>query len=92
MAGENIKALSLYLGHADPGFTLRVYTHLMQSSESRTRNVVDGMYEGVDSASEGLETAPCLLGRVRADGHVAVGPSRCMRLLSPLSRAYRIAR
>ncbi len=26
-AGENIKALSLDLGHADPGFTLRVYTH-----------------------------------------------------------------
>ncbi|MEU9183294.1 tyrosine-type recombinase/integrase [Streptomyces sp. NPDC048484] len=36
-AGENIKALSLYLGHSDPGFTLRVYTHLMPSSEGRTR-------------------------------------------------------
>ncbi|GAA2762579.1 hypothetical protein GCM10010103_16200 [Streptomyces paradoxus] len=36
-AGESIKALSLYLGHSDPGFTLRVYTHLMPSSETRTR-------------------------------------------------------
>ncbi|MBW8704038.1 Tyrosine recombinase XerD [Streptomyces sp. MBT84] len=28
-AGESIKALSQYLGHSDPGFTLKVYTHLM---------------------------------------------------------------
>ena len=26
-AGESIKALSEFLGHADPGFTLRTYTH-----------------------------------------------------------------
>jgi integrase len=30
-AGESIKAVSEYLGHSDPGFTLRVYTHLMPS-------------------------------------------------------------
>ncbi len=36
-AGENIKALAAYLGHADPGFTLRIYTHLLPSSEDRTR-------------------------------------------------------
>ncbi|MFC4608417.1 tyrosine-type recombinase/integrase [Streptomyces maoxianensis] len=28
-AGENIKALAEYLGHGDPGFTLRTYTHLI---------------------------------------------------------------
>ncbi|WP_229783939.1 site-specific integrase [Pilimelia anulata] len=28
-AGESIKALAAYLGHSDPGFTLRTYTHLM---------------------------------------------------------------
>lgn len=39
-AGKNIKALSLYLGHSDPGFTLRVYTHLMPSSETRTRKAI----------------------------------------------------
>ncbi|WP_049558122.1 tyrosine-type recombinase/integrase [Nonomuraea sp. SBT364] len=39
--GENIKALSQYLGHHDPGFTLRTYTHLMPSSEDRTRKAVD---------------------------------------------------
>lgn len=44
-AGENIKALSTYLGHADPGFTLRTYTHLMPSSSERTRNAVDAVLE-----------------------------------------------
>lgn len=41
--GESIKALSEYLGHADPGFTLRTYTHLMPSSAERTRRAVDAI-------------------------------------------------
>ncbi|MEU0371180.1 site-specific integrase [Streptomyces sp. NPDC006283] len=56
-AGENIKALSTYLGHSDPGFTLRVYTHLMPSSEGRTRLAVDAMYEAAGSTPDGPETA-----------------------------------
>jgi integrase len=40
-AGESIKALSEYLGHSDPGFTLRTYTHLMPASDERTRTAVD---------------------------------------------------
>lgn len=40
-AGESIKALAQYLGHTDPGFTLRVYTHLMPTSHERTRRAVD---------------------------------------------------
>ncbi|MFJ8205875.1 tyrosine-type recombinase/integrase [Micromonospora chalcea] len=40
-AGQSIKALASYLGHADPGFTLRVYTHLMPASEERTKCVID---------------------------------------------------
>lgn len=40
-AGESVRALAEYLGHADPGFTLRVYTHLMPASEDRTRRAVD---------------------------------------------------
>ncbi|MFJ3867845.1 tyrosine-type recombinase/integrase [Streptomyces nigra] len=43
-AGENVRALSQYLGHSDPGFTLRTYTHLMPSSEGRTRKAVDALY------------------------------------------------
>jgi integrase len=40
-AGESIKAVSERLGHSDPGFTLRTYTHLMPSSDERTRRAVD---------------------------------------------------
>lgn len=42
--GESIKALSEYLGHADPGFTLRTYTHLMPNSHDRTRQLIDGAF------------------------------------------------
>jgi integrase len=51
--GVSIKALSEYLGHADPGFTLRTYTHLMPASHDRTRRVIDSRI----SRSDGLETA-----------------------------------
>ncbi len=40
-AGESVRALAEYLGHSDPGFTLRVYTHLMPASEERTKRAVD---------------------------------------------------
>ncbi|WP_326796971.1 site-specific integrase [Streptomyces sp. NBC_01808] len=43
-AGESIKALSEYLGHSDPGFTLRTYTHLMPQSEARTRQAIDAAF------------------------------------------------
>ncbi|MBB2941830.1 integrase [Actinoplanes lutulentus] len=43
-AGETIKALAAYLGHADPGFTLRTYTHLMPASEERTRAAIDALF------------------------------------------------
>ena len=56
-AGENIKALSQYLGHSNPGFTLRVYTHLMPNSEGRTRRAIDRLYEPVASRSDGPQTA-----------------------------------
>ncbi|MFE1295508.1 tyrosine-type recombinase/integrase [Streptomyces sp. NPDC058731] len=42
-AGESIKAVSEYLGHSDPGLTLRVYAHLMPSSQERTRKAVDAI-------------------------------------------------
>ncbi|WP_407663122.1 tyrosine-type recombinase/integrase [Micromonospora radicis] len=61
-AGESIKALSAYLGHADPGFTLRTYTHLLPTSEDRTRRAIDtafGQDQADDdpAAGDGLETA-----------------------------------
>ena len=45
-AGESVRALAEYLGHADPGFTLRVYTHLMPASEERTKQAVDYVFGG----------------------------------------------
>lgn len=43
-AGESIRAVSEYLGHSDPGFTLRTYTHLMPTSADRTRIAVDAAF------------------------------------------------
>ncbi|MET8203092.1 tyrosine-type recombinase/integrase [Micromonospora taraxaci] len=62
-AGESVKALSTYLGHADPGFTLRTYTHLLPTSEDRTRCAIDTALgenrtaEDGPEAFDGLETA-----------------------------------
>jgi len=39
--GESIKTVSERLGHSDPSFTLRTYTHLLPSSESRTNDIID---------------------------------------------------
>ncbi|MUT88641.1 tyrosine-type recombinase/integrase [Streptomyces sp. Z38] len=56
-AGESIRALSQYLGHSDPGFTLRTYTHLMPSSEGRTRKAVDSLYLASSTHDHGPWTA-----------------------------------
>lgn len=56
-AGENIKALSQYLGHSDPGFTLRVYTHLMPNSEERARKAISRVFRTARSGSDGPQTA-----------------------------------
>ncbi|TDO55568.1 integrase-like protein [Kribbella sp. VKM Ac-2571] len=39
--GVNIKELAEYLGHSNPGFTLRLYTHMLPSSHERARKAVD---------------------------------------------------
>ncbi|WP_326788162.1 hypothetical protein [Streptomyces sp. NBC_00151] len=41
----------------DPGFTLRVCTHLLPSSEGRARRAVDSLYEGGVSGADGPQTA-----------------------------------
>lgn len=50
-AGENVKALAEYLGHSDPGLTLRVYAHLMPSSQERTRSAVAAIFETAQSST-----------------------------------------
>jgi hypothetical protein len=39
--GVNIKELAEYLGHRNPKFTLRLYTHMLPSSHERARKAVD---------------------------------------------------
>ncbi len=56
-AGESIKAVSEYLGHSDPGLTLRVYAHLMPSSQERTRKAVDRGLLPAPRGPDGPETA-----------------------------------
>ncbi|MER7761387.1 site-specific integrase [Streptomyces sp. NPDC097619] len=56
-AGENIKALSTYLGHGDPGFTLRVYTHLMPSSHERALKAMADLYGAAGPMADGPQTA-----------------------------------
>ena len=57
-AGKSVKALSVFRGHADPGFTLRVYRHLLPTSKDRTRRAIDRALDGTEPPSrpaDGLE-------------------------------------
>ncbi|QKV92307.1 site-specific integrase [Streptomyces sp. NA02950] len=56
-AGESIKAVSQYLGHTDPALTLRVYAHLMPSSQERTRKAIDRAFQPTPRETDGPETA-----------------------------------
>lgn len=47
-AAERIPTVSDYLGHADPGFTLGAYTHLIPSSEERARAIVEAALSRLD--------------------------------------------
>ncbi|MCI2422760.1 site-specific integrase [Saccharopolyspora sp. K220] len=51
-AGESIKAVSEYLGHASAGYTLKTYTHLMPTSEDRTRKAIDEAFRSMASAPD----------------------------------------
>ncbi len=58
--GVSVKELAAYLGHSDPDFTLRVYTHLVSSSHERARAAVDevfGWHEPDGNPDDGLEAA-----------------------------------
>jgi integrase len=55
-AGESVKAVAEWLGHADPAFTLRVYAHLMPESPQRARRALDAMFGGLPG-SDGPVTA-----------------------------------
>jgi integrase len=53
-AGTSIRALEDCLGHADPGFTLRTYTHLTPTSDDGAREAADSAFRSAESlASRG---------------------------------------
>ncbi|MGX4691226.1 tyrosine-type recombinase/integrase [Streptomyces sp. JNUCC 63] len=56
-AGENIKAVSEYMGHADPALTLRVYAHLMPDSRERARRAIDTVFQRASEEEHGPQTA-----------------------------------
>ncbi len=49
--GVSVKELSEYLGHHDPAFTLRIYTHMMPSSHQRARLASDKVFKAATVAS-----------------------------------------
>ena len=52
--GVDVRSLADALGHADPGFTLRTYTHLMPDSADRIRAAIDAQ---PGTRSDGTRTA-----------------------------------
>lgn len=42
-SGLDIREISEYLGHSDPGFTLRTYCHLLPNAREAARKVIDEM-------------------------------------------------
>ncbi|MEV5954847.1 site-specific integrase [Streptomyces sp. NPDC051987] len=56
-AGENIKAVSEYMGHADPAMTLRVYAHLMPDSRERARRAIDTLFQQRSQEDHGPHAA-----------------------------------
>ena len=56
--GESIKTVSEYLGHADPAFTLRTYTHLLPASETRSKAIIDAAFRTRPARPAGIPRAP----------------------------------
>jgi integrase len=49
-AGVDVRTVAEYLGHGDPGFTLRTYAHLMPDSADRARKAMSTFFQGEASA------------------------------------------
>lgn len=52
--GMSPRALADYLGHADPAFMMRTYTHLMPGSEQKAQTAIDAVFVSLDQ----LQAAP----------------------------------
>ncbi|ANZ19042.1 tyrosine-type recombinase/integrase [Streptomyces noursei] len=47
-AGESIVSLAQWLGHSDPAFTLRTYTHFMPQAGARGLSAIEAWFTAVD--------------------------------------------
>lgn len=56
--GVDIRTLAEVLGHTDPGFTLRTYTHLMPDAGERMRKAVDLALSGRSADGPPLAVVP----------------------------------
>ncbi|MEO3853720.1 site-specific integrase [Acrocarpospora sp. B8E8] len=54
-AGVDIRTVAEYLGHDDPGFTLRVYSHLMPNAADRARKAMNAFFEGTADVPSALD-------------------------------------
>ena len=54
-AGVDIRTVAEYLGHADPGFTLRTYRHLMPDAADRARRAMSVFFAGADANPSALD-------------------------------------
>jgi integrase len=50
-AGVDVRTVAEYLGHADPGFTLRAYSHLMPDAADRARKAMNVFFSGGESSA-----------------------------------------
>jgi integrase len=55
--GVDIEALSVYLGHHDPSFTLRTYAHLRPAAEARALRAIEAAFAADLPGADGPETA-----------------------------------
>ncbi|HSH58564.1 MAG TPA: hypothetical protein VK988_02775 [Acidimicrobiales bacterium] len=69
-----------YLGHADPGFTLRVYAHLFPSSEERARKALDRLLGESRTERVGPTGVSTAGRRLRPDGAGGLSASRGVTL------------
>lgn len=53
-AGVDVRTVAEYLGHSDPGFTLRVYAHLMPDAADRARKAMDAFFQPADDSASAL--------------------------------------
>lgn len=53
--GASIKEVAEWLGHHDPGFTLRTYTHLMPRGAERLRSAIDAALSGESESEPDVE-------------------------------------